>query len=109
MIIGGGCVGTSLAYHLAKFGMKNVVLLEKTELTAGSTWHAVICIFHHLFQIIFYTILRITMGDHIDDILSFRRVLPLIIILESTYASCIMTQSSSSSELKRKQIRYLFH
>ena len=41
VIIGGGCVGTSLAYHLAKFGMKNVVLLEKTELTAGSTWHAV--------------------------------------------------------------------
>ncbi|KAL7377216.1 hypothetical protein ABVT39_024050 [Epinephelus coioides] len=40
VIIGGGCVGTSLAYHLAKGGMKDVVLLEKTELTAGSTWHA---------------------------------------------------------------------
>lgn len=40
VIIGGGCVGTGLAYHLAKFGVKNVVLLEKTELTAGSTWHA---------------------------------------------------------------------
>ena len=41
VIIGGGCVGTALAYSLAKKGMKDVVLLEKTELTAGSTWHAV--------------------------------------------------------------------
>lgn len=41
VIIGGGCVGVSLAYHLAKAGQKDVVLLEKTELTAGSTWHAV--------------------------------------------------------------------
>lgn len=31
----------SLAYHLAKAGQKDVVLLEKSELTAGSTWHAV--------------------------------------------------------------------
>lgn len=41
LIIGGGCVGVSLAYHLAKAGQKDVVLLEKSELTAGSTWHAV--------------------------------------------------------------------
>uniref|UniRef100_A0A5F8GRZ4 Dimethylglycine dehydrogenase, mitochondrial n=1 Tax=Monodelphis domestica TaxID=13616 RepID=A0A5F8GRZ4_MONDO len=40
VIIGGGCVGVSLAYHLAKAGMKDVVLLEASELTAGSTWHA---------------------------------------------------------------------
>uniref|UniRef100_H2LAS5 Dimethylglycine dehydrogenase, mitochondrial n=1 Tax=Oryzias latipes TaxID=8090 RepID=H2LAS5_ORYLA len=40
VIIGGGCVGVSLAYHLAKSGLKDVVLLEKSELTAGSTWHA---------------------------------------------------------------------
>ncbi|XP_030049095.1 dimethylglycine dehydrogenase, mitochondrial [Microcaecilia unicolor] len=40
VIVGGGCVGVSLAYHLAKAGMKDVVLLEKSELTAGSTWHA---------------------------------------------------------------------
>ncbi|XP_014680739.1 PREDICTED: dimethylglycine dehydrogenase, mitochondrial-like isoform X3 [Priapulus caudatus] len=40
VIIGGGCVGASVAYHLAKAGMKDVVLLEKSELTAGSTWHA---------------------------------------------------------------------
>lgn len=41
VVIGGGCVGVSVAYHLAKGGMKDVVLLEKSELTAGSTWHAV--------------------------------------------------------------------
>lgn len=41
VVIGGGAVGTSLAYILAKKGVKDVVLLEKTELTAGSTWHAV--------------------------------------------------------------------
>ncbi|KAF4099052.1 hypothetical protein G5714_021082 [Onychostoma macrolepis] len=40
VVIGGGCVGVSLAYHLAKAGQKDVVLLEKSELTAGSTWHA---------------------------------------------------------------------
>ncbi|KAI4816547.1 hypothetical protein KUCAC02_008870 [Chaenocephalus aceratus] len=40
VIIGGGCVGVSVAYHLAKAGMKDVVLLEKSDLTAGSTWHA---------------------------------------------------------------------
>lgn len=34
-------MGTSVAYHLAKGGMEDVVLLEKSELTAGSTWHAV--------------------------------------------------------------------
>ena len=41
VIIGGGIVGVSLAYHLAKAGHNDVLLLEKTELTAGSTWHAV--------------------------------------------------------------------
>ncbi|KAG0727747.1 Dimethylglycine dehydrogenase, mitochondrial [Chionoecetes opilio] len=40
VIIGGGIAGTSIAYHLALQGQKEVVLLEKTELTAGSTWHA---------------------------------------------------------------------
>ncbi|XP_077995308.1 dimethylglycine dehydrogenase, mitochondrial-like [Glandiceps talaboti] len=40
VIIGGGALGTSTAYHLAKAGMKNVILLEKSELTAGATWHA---------------------------------------------------------------------
>ena len=40
VIIGGGAVGASAAYHLAKAGWSDVLLLEKNELTAGSTWHA---------------------------------------------------------------------
>jgi len=40
VIIGGGVVGVSSLYHLALAGWKNCVLLEKNELTAGSTWHA---------------------------------------------------------------------
>ncbi len=40
VIIGGGVAGCSVAYHLTKRGCKNVVLLERSELTAGSTWHA---------------------------------------------------------------------
>ena len=40
VIIGGGVVGTSCLYHLAKSGWGDCVLLEKNELTAGSTWHA---------------------------------------------------------------------
>ncbi|MCC0028833.1 MAG: FAD-dependent oxidoreductase [Brucellaceae bacterium] len=40
VIIGGGAVGASALYHLAKAGWSDCVLLEKNELTAGSTWHA---------------------------------------------------------------------
>jgi sarcosine dehydrogenase len=40
VIIGGGIVGCSTAYHLTKMGWKDVVILEKGELTSGSTWHA---------------------------------------------------------------------
>jgi dimethylglycine dehydrogenase len=40
VIIGGGAVGVSSLYHLAKLGWTDCVLLEKNELTAGSTWHA---------------------------------------------------------------------
>ncbi len=40
VVIGGGVVGVSILYHLAKKGWSDVVLLERTELTAGSTWHA---------------------------------------------------------------------
>ncbi|KDB03862.1 dimethylglycine dehydrogenase [Defluviimonas sp. 20V17] len=40
MIIGGGAVGASCLYHLAKAGWTDALLLEKSELTAGSTWHA---------------------------------------------------------------------
>ena len=40
VVIGGGIVGASVLYHLAKFGWKDVALIERAELTSGSTWHA---------------------------------------------------------------------
>jgi len=40
VIIGGGVIGTSIAFHLARDGEADVVLLEKTQLTEGATWHA---------------------------------------------------------------------
>lgn len=39
-VIGGGVVGASVLYHLTKLGWQDVVLLERSELTSGSTWHA---------------------------------------------------------------------
>ena len=40
MIIGGGIIGNSVAYHLAEMGVKDVLLLERNRLTSGTTWHA---------------------------------------------------------------------
>ncbi len=40
VIIGGGVIGCSIAYHLSKIGITNVVLLERKQLTSGTTWHA---------------------------------------------------------------------
>jgi dimethylglycine dehydrogenase len=40
VVIGGGMMGVGLLYHLAEMGWKDVILLEKAELTSGSTWHA---------------------------------------------------------------------
>lgn len=40
VIIGGGVIGCSVAYHLAKLGCRDVLLLERAQLTAGTTWHA---------------------------------------------------------------------
>ncbi|SEW45868.1 4-methylaminobutanoate oxidase (formaldehyde-forming) [Cognatiyoonia koreensis] len=40
VIIGGGVIGCSVAYHLSKLGWKDVVLLERKQLTSGTTWHA---------------------------------------------------------------------
>ena len=40
VIIGGGVIGCSVAYHLAKIGWRDVVLLERKQLTSGTTWHA---------------------------------------------------------------------
>ena len=39
-VIGGGVVGCSVLYHLTKLGLKDVLLIERSELTSGSTWHA---------------------------------------------------------------------
>ena len=40
IVVGGGVVGCSCAYHLAKFGWKDVILFERDKLTSGTTWHA---------------------------------------------------------------------
>ena len=40
VIIGGGVIGCSVAYHLTQLGWKDIVLLERAQLTAGTTWHA---------------------------------------------------------------------
>ena len=40
VVIGGGVIGCSCAYHIAKLGWKDVVLLERDKLTSGTTWHA---------------------------------------------------------------------
>jgi glycine/D-amino acid oxidase-like deaminating enzyme len=40
IIIGGGIVGTSVAYHLTRMGWTDVVLLEQGQLSSGTTWHA---------------------------------------------------------------------
>src|SRR5580658_4595969 len=40
VIVGGGVVGASIAYHLTKLGKRDVVLLERRRLTCGTTWHA---------------------------------------------------------------------
>src|SRR6476660_9760970 len=40
VVIGGGVGGCSIAYHLAKLGLKDVVLVEQFDLTYGSTWHS---------------------------------------------------------------------
>ena len=40
VILGGGVIGCSAAYHLGKLGISDVVLLERKQLTSGTTWHA---------------------------------------------------------------------
>ena len=40
VIVGGGAVGVSTLYNLAKAGVTDTLLIEKNELTSGSTWHA---------------------------------------------------------------------
>ena len=40
VIIGGGIIGCSMAYHLTKVGIEDAVLCERKQLTCGATWHA---------------------------------------------------------------------
>src|SRR6266705_4499735 len=40
VVVGGGVIGSSVAYHLAHLGLTDVVLLERDRLTSGTTWHA---------------------------------------------------------------------
>ena len=40
VVVGGGVIGTSIAYHLTRAGVRDVLLLERHQLTAGTTWHA---------------------------------------------------------------------
>lgn len=40
VVVGGGIIGTSVAYHLAKMGWNEIVLIERNQLTSGTTWHA---------------------------------------------------------------------
>src|SRR5207237_2197028 len=40
IVVGGGVIGTSVAYHLALLGWKDIILLERDRLTSGTTWHA---------------------------------------------------------------------
>ena len=40
VVIGGGVAGCSVAYNLAKFGQRDTILLERDQLTSGTTWHA---------------------------------------------------------------------
>ena len=40
VIVGGGIVGCSVAYHLTQLGISDVVLFERKQLTSGTTWHA---------------------------------------------------------------------
>ena len=40
LIIGGGVIGLSVAYHLAKRGANDVTVLERNQLTSGTSWHA---------------------------------------------------------------------
>ena len=53
VVIGGGIVGVSILYHLARAGWQDVVLCERRELTAGSTWHAagLLPLYHPSFSI----------------------------------------------------------
>ena len=51
VVIGGGSIGCNTLYHLAKLGMKNVVLLERNRLTSGTTWHTAGLVWRYLISV----------------------------------------------------------
>ena len=75
VVIGGGVVGVSTLYHLAKKGWSDVVLVERKELTSGSTWHAagLLPLFNmsysvgqiHKYSVKFYQELEVETGQNV--------------------------------------------
>jgi dimethylglycine dehydrogenase len=75
VVIGGGVVGVSTLYHLARKGWSDVVLVERKELTSGSTWHAagLLPLFNmsysvgqiHKYSVRFYQELEAETGQHV--------------------------------------------
>ena len=84
VIIGGGAVGASALYHLAKAGWTDCVLLEKNELTAGSTWHAAgnvptfldLLVDHEHAALFDRALSRAGRGGRLPDELPCHRILP---------------------------------
>ena len=76
VVVGGGVVGSSTLYHLAKMGWNDVVLLEKIEYTSGSTWHAagLLPLFNmsysvgkiHKYSVDLYQTLEAETGQHVS-------------------------------------------
>lgn len=52
VVVGGGVIGTSIAYHLGKMGVKDVVLLEQSKLTSGTTWLVAPCLIQKIVEVI---------------------------------------------------------
>src|SRR5438105_9896358 len=75
VVIGGGVVGVSTLYHLAKKGWSDSILFERKELTSGSTWHAagLLPLFNmsysvgqiHKYSVAFYRTLEEETGQHV--------------------------------------------
>jgi 4-methylaminobutanoate oxidase (formaldehyde-forming) len=80
VIIGGGAVGCSIAYHLAKLGKRDVLLLEKSRLTTGCTWHAAGLVGQMRSQVNLTRLMQYSaklcasIGDDVGEDAGFRRV-----------------------------------
>ena len=72
VIVGGGVMGCGLAYHLAHEGWTDIVLLEKAELTSGSTWHAAGQITHSTSSYGLGTVTLLQLCDRVSQKRSFQ-------------------------------------